>query len=65
MEWKEITLENEDYVYALDDGIPVLFAQDYGDGNIGYFDDTWATVHTMAKLGGFYFIELPRLETKN
>lgn len=66
MEWKEITLENEDYVYALEDnGIPVLFAQDYGYGNIGYFNDKWITVHTMAKSGGFYFIELPRLEIKN
>lgn len=65
MEWKEITLENEDYVYALEDnGILVLFAQDYGDGQIGYFEDTWLTVHTMAKSGGFYFYEVPRLEIK-
>ena len=65
MEWKELTLENEDYVYSLEDnGIPVLFAQDYGDDGIGYFDDRWMSVHTMAKSGGFYFYELPRLEIK-
>ena len=40
MEWQEITLDNEDYVYSLEEyGIPVLFAQDYGDDGIGYFDD--------------------------
>lgn len=50
MEWKEITLDNEDYVYALEDNeIPVLFAQDYGDDGIGYFNDRWMSVHTMAK----------------
>lgn len=65
MEWKEITLDNEDYVYALEDNeIPVLFAQDYGDDGIGYFNDRWMSVHTMEKSGGFYFYEVPRLEIK-
>lgn len=50
MEWQELTLDNEDYVYTLEDnGIPVLFAQDYGDDGIGYFDDRWMSIHTMAK----------------
>lgn len=65
MEWKEITLDNEDYIYNLENnGIPVLFAQIYDDGDISYFDDNWTSVHTMAKMGGFYFYELPRLEIK-
>ena len=65
MEWKEITLDNEDYVYALEDNeIPVLFAQDYGYDVIGYFDNRRMSVHTMAKQGGFYFYEVPRLEIK-
>ena len=65
MEWKELTLDNEDYVYALEDnGIPVLFAQDYGYDVIGYFDKRRMSVHTMAKSGGFYFYEVPRLEIK-
>lgn len=52
-------------MYALEDNkIPVLFAQDYGDDGIGYFDDRWMSVHTMAKSGGFYFYEVPRLEIK-
>ena len=34
------------------------------DDGIGYFDDRWMSVHTMAKSGGFYFYEVPRLEIK-
>lgn len=65
MEWKEITLDNEDYVYSLEDNeIPILFAEVYYDGEICYFDDSWMSVHTMAKRGGFYFIELPPLQIK-
>ena len=65
MEWKEITLDNEDYVYALvDNEIPVLFAQVYNDDSIGYFDNRWVSVHSMAKFGGYYFYEVPRLEIK-
>ena len=65
MEWKEITLDNEEYVYALvNNGIPILFAKDYDDDGIGYFENRWMSVHTMAKSGGYYFYEVPRLEIK-
>lgn len=65
MEWKEITTENEDYIYALEDNnIPVMFAQVYPDGEICYFDDRWMSVHSMVKIEGYYFIELPPLEIK-
>ena len=65
MEWKEITLDNEEYLYALEDNeIPVLFAKDYGDDGIGYFDYSGISIHTMAKEGGYYFFEVPRLEIK-
>lgn len=65
MEWKEITLDNEDYVYALiNNGIPILFAKDYDDDGIGYFENRWMSVHTMAKSGGYCFYEVPRLEIK-
>ena len=65
MEWKEITLDNEEYLYALvNNGIPILFAKDYGDDGIGYFDDRWMSIHTLAKSRGYYFYEVPRLEIK-
>ena len=64
MEWKKITQDNCDTVYELD-------SQDYPIMIANKLDDNWITYHdlhnvnisigTMAKLGNYYYIVLPKL----
>jgi hypothetical protein len=68
MEWKEITPDNEEYVYSLEDkGIPVLYAlvirEDEGE-RLYYSDHFVTSIHCMAKYGGYYFYEVTPLKLK-
>ena len=64
MEWKEITQENCDTVYELDSqNYPIMIANKLDDNYITYHDlhNCTASIGTMAKYGGYYYIVLPKL----
>lgn len=64
MEWKEITQENCDTVYELDSqGCPIMIAYKLDDNYVTYHNlcDCTPSIGTMAKLGSYYYIVLPKL----
>ena len=64
MEWKEITLDNEWYVqWLFDREIPFMIAF-LEDGVTPVYREIMScdAIHRIAKRGGYYFYELPRLE---
>lgn len=64
MEWIEITQENCDEVYELDSqDYPIMIAHKWDDNYIAYHDlrNCIASIGTMAKCGGYYYIVLPKL----
>ena len=64
MEWKEITQENCDTIYELDSqDYPIMIANKLDNNYITYHDlhNCTASIGTMAKYGGYYYIVLPKL----
>ena len=64
MEWIEITKENCDEVYELDSqDYPIMIARKWNDHYITYHNlhNCSASIGTMAKHGGYYYIVLPKL----
>ena len=64
MYWKEITHDNCDTVYELDSqDYPIMIANKLDDNYITYHDlhNCTASIGTMAKIGGYYYIVLPKL----
>ena len=65
MEWIEITQENCDTVYELDSqNYPIMIAHKLDDNWITYHNlhNCTASIGTMAKYGGYYYIVLPKLK---
>lgn len=65
MEWIEITQENCDQVYELDSqDYPIMIARKWDDNYITYHNlhNCTASIGTMAKYGGYYYIVLPKLK---
>ena len=62
MQWAEITDENMDAVYNMDTNRLVIASKFLGVV-IYKMNYDWApTISTMAKRGGYYYIELPELK---
>lgn len=64
MEWTEITQDNCDTVYELDSqDYPIMIARKWNDTYITYHNlhNCTASIRTMAKIGGYYYIVLPKL----
>lgn len=64
MEWKEITQDNCYTVYELDSqDYPIMIANRLDDNYITYHNlhDCIPSIGTMAKLGNYYYIVLPKL----
>lgn len=64
MEWKEITQDNCDTVYELDSqDYPIMIARKWDDNYITYHNlhNCTASIETMVKIGGYYYIVLPKL----
>lgn len=63
-EWTELTTDNEDEVYQkYDERYPVVIATKNFDMIYPIYElyPTSATIHTMAKYGGYYYMILPKL----
>lgn len=64
LQWKEITRNNCDTVYELDSqDYPIMIAYKLDDNYITYHNlrDITPSIGTMAKVGGYYYIVLPKL----
>lgn len=62
MQWTEITDENMDAVYNMNPDRLVI-ATKFSENELYMMYRDWApTISTMAKLGGYYYIELPELK---
>lgn len=64
MEWTEITQYNCDTVYeSYSQDYPIMIARKWDDNYITYHNlhNCTASIGTMAKIGGYYYIVLPKL----
>ena len=62
MQWTEITDENMDAVYNMNPDRLVI-ATKFSEKELYMMYRDWApTISTMAKHGGYYYIELPELK---
>ena len=64
MEWTKITQDNCDTIYELDSqDYPIMIARKWDDNYITYHNlhNCTASIGTMAKYGGYYYIVLPKL----
>lgn len=63
MEWKEITQDNCDTVYELNDHYYLMFAwkSPYQGIIYGTLQHMGLSIGTMAKSGNYYYIVLPKL----
>ena len=59
--WTEITQDNEDEVYNVPPKMLVIASVINGQLFCKSYDDMPSTISTMAKLGGYYYYELPEL----
>ena len=68
MQWTEITQDNVDELYATSPERIVIYNIEWYQHNTYMLRDVLPTLWTMAKIGGYYYIELPELninENKN
>ncbi len=63
MQWTEITDENMDAVYNMDTNRLVIAMKFLGKELYMMYRDWAPAISTMAKSGGYYYIELPELNT--
>lgn len=63
MKWTEITNENMDEVYNIPPRRLVIARMFEGTMLTDMAMNAPPTISTMAKLGGYYYIELPELKT--
>ena len=63
MEWKEITKDNVETVYELNNHFYLMFAwkSPYQGIIYGTLQDMELSIGTMAKSGNYYYIVLPKL----
>lgn len=58
VKWREITVDNQDEVYNIPGERLMLYSK-------GFYYKMWEvapTIFTMAKLGGYYYLEIPKFE---
>ena len=64
MQWTEITQDNVDELYATSPERIVIYNIEWHQHNTYMLrDDVLPTLRNMAKIGGYYYIELPELNT--
>ena len=64
MEWTKITQDNCDTIYELDSqDYPIMIAYKWNDNYTSYHNlhNCTTSIGTMAKIGGYYYIVLPKL----
>lgn len=59
--WTEITQDNEEEVYNIPPKMLVIASVINGQMFCKSYDDMSSSISTMAKLGGYYYYELPEL----
>ena len=63
LQWREITLENVDEVYAIpEERLVIAFRYDGHKAVYMMCSEMNATRNTMAKLGGYYYLVLPEMK---
>lgn len=62
MNWTEITQDNVEDVYNINKDRMVLARECFGRIQYRMMHDWSPTISTMAKTGGYYYIELPELK---
>jgi hypothetical protein len=65
MQWTEITEDNMDEVYNKDGNRLVIACKFLDDTMYRMNADMSPTISTMAKRGGYYYIELPELTNES
>jgi hypothetical protein len=59
--WTELHEYNEDYLYAAVDELGSSRVVLYHDGMYFPLDHISASIHTLAKYGGYYYYIVPRI----
>ena len=59
--WTELHEYNEDYLYAAVDELESSRVVLYHDGMYFPLDHISASIHTLAKSGGYYYYIVPRI----
>lgn len=62
MQWTEITQDNMDEVYDIPIDLLVIAFKIDTLTICRMYNDMSPTISTMAKMGGYYYIELPKLK---
>ena len=63
MQWREITPDNVDEVYAIpEERLAIAFRYDEHKAVYMMCSEMNSTRNTMAKLGGYYYLELPEMK---
>lgn len=59
--WTELHVDNEDYLYAAVEELGSSRVVLYHDGMYFPLDHISASIHTLAKYGGYYYYIVPRI----
>ena len=60
--WTEITQDNEEEVYNIPPDRLMIAVIIHGKAEYMGYKEMFKTISTMAKLGGYYYYELPELK---
>ena len=63
MQWTEITEDNMDEVYNMDGNRLVIASKFLNEKIYRRYGEVSTTISTMVKIGGYYYMELPELNT--
>lgn len=59
--WTELHVDNEDYLYAAVEELGSSRVVLYHDGMYFPLNSISASIHTLAKYGGYYYYIVPRI----